>query len=271
MVVSCGAIPAELVEAELFGYEPGAFTGAKRAGNTGRFEDADGGTNFLDEVSELPAHAQAALLRLLQEREVVRLGGSAPRPVNARLVAATNKPLDAEARAGRFRRDLYYRLSVLKIELPPLRARGQDIELLATIFLAEAEGEVGRRGLSLAPGAAEALRQYGWPGNVRELRNVLLRAAATAPGPVIRREDLLFDQDLVSGAPDRPQGAATCPRTATGSLRDAVLRSERERVLAALAATGWVFSRAAAELGVARPTFYRFMHRLGISRVDRPD
>src|SRR5512142_486079 len=147
--VNCGSIPAQLVEAELFGYESGTFTGARRDGNPGRFEDADGGTLFLDEVTELPLAAQTALLRVLQEREVVRLGGSVPRPVDVRVVAATNRPLEEELRAGRFRSDLYYRLNVLWIPVPALRERGDDVLVLARAFLEEADVE--RRGLTLTP------------------------------------------------------------------------------------------------------------------------
>ncbi|MFL5261161.1 MAG: sigma-54-dependent Fis family transcriptional regulator, partial [Anaeromyxobacteraceae bacterium] len=168
VAVNCGAIPAQLLEAELFGYEAGTFTGARREGNPGRFEDADGGTLFLDEVSELPLPAQTALLRVLQEREVVRLGGSVPRAVDVRIVAATNKPLAAEIAAGRFRRDLHYRLDVLAITIPPLREREGDVALLATVFLAEAEAEVGRRGLTVSDEALAALEAHPWPGNVRE-------------------------------------------------------------------------------------------------------
>src|SRR5512144_1143942 len=178
VAVNCGSIPAQLVEAELFGYESGTFTGARREGNAGKFEDADGGTLFLDEVSELPLQAQTALLRVLQEKEVVRLGGSTPRRVDVRVIAASNKPLEEEIRSKRFRRDLFYRLNVFFIAVPPLRERGvEDLALLARVFLEEAAREVQRPGLTLAPAALAALHGHPWPGNVRELKNVLLRAA----------------------------------------------------------------------------------------------
>src|SRR5512142_799461 len=149
--VNCGSIPAQLVEAELFGYESGTFTGARRDGNAGRFEDADGGTLFLDEVSELPLAAQTALLRVLQEREVVRLGGSTPRGVDVRVIAASNKPLEEEVQARRFRRDLFYRLNVFFISVPALRDRGdEDLDLLAEVFVKEAEAEVQRSDLTLS-------------------------------------------------------------------------------------------------------------------------
>jgi sigma-54 dependent transcriptional regulator, acetoin dehydrogenase operon transcriptional activator AcoR len=260
VAVNCGAIPAQLVETELFGYEPGTFTGARREGSAGRFEDAGGGTLFLDEVSELPAPAQTALLRVLQEREVVRLGGSTPRPLDVRVVAASNKPLDVESRSGRFRRDLYYRLAVLSITVPPLRERGDDLSLLAGVFLAEAEGEVGRAGLSLAPDALQALGAHRWPGNVRELKNVILRAAATAPAARIAASDLLLE----GGAPEPPRGPE---RAVAGTLRSTVLDSERDALLSALDACGWNFARAAAQLGVSRMTLYRRLQRHGISRA----
>jgi transcriptional regulator of acetoin/glycerol metabolism len=282
VAVNCGSIPAQLVEAELFGYESGTFTGARREGNAGKFEDAEGGTLFLDEVSELPPQAQTALLRVLQEKEVVRLGGSLPRRVDVRIVAATNKPLEDEIAAGRFRRDLHYRLNVLSIAVPPLRDRGDDVALLAQVFLAEAEAEVGRRGLTLDEDAVAALMAHRWPGNVRELRNVILRAAAIAPGAQISAADLLIEPALPlapaaradAGAPvapvapigrDRAPGQERAPLR--GTLRETVLESEREALLAALDVCEWNFARAAQQLGISRMTLYRRLHRCGISRT----
>ena len=259
VAVNCGSIPAQLVEAELFGYEAGTFTGARREGNPGKFEDANGGTLFLDEVSELPLQAQTALLRVLQEKEVVRLGGSSTRRVDVRVVAATNKPLEDEIRARRFRRDLYYRLNVFSISVPPLRERGDDILLLAQAFLVEAETEVNRPDLALAPDAIAAIRAHDWPGNVRELRNVLLRAAATAPSPRIRAEDLVIDL----AAPDPAAAPAARP---TGPLREVVLESERDALVAALDACGWNFARAADRLGISRMTLYRRLRKCGVTR-----
>jgi propionate catabolism operon transcriptional regulator len=299
VAVNCGAIPATLVEAELFGYEPGTFTGARREGSAGKFEDADGGTLFLDEVSELPAAAQTALLRVLQEGEVVRLGGSAPRPVDVRVVAATNRPLDGEVAAGRFRSDLLFRLNVLRVDVPPLRARGDDVELLAAVFLSEAEQLVGRRGLTLDEGAREALRRCRWPGNVRELRNVVLRAAASAPATRICAADLGLegaeapDRSAVTGpaatstltstptstaiptptaapAPTAPAPTAPAPTAPPPTtLRAAVRDSEREALRAALDACAWNYARAAQRLGISRMTLYRRLERCGISRTGR--
>ena len=248
--VSCGSIPSELLEAELFGYEPGASTGARRDGNPGRFEEADGGTLFLDEVTELAPAAQMALLRVLQEKEVVRLGGSTPHAVDVRVVAATNKPLEEEMRSGRFRSDLYYRLNVLWIVVPALRERGEDVSLLARAFAAEAD--LDHRGLALSPDALEALRAYHWPGNVRELRNVIHRAVVVASPPEIAARDLFL------GTPDAP------------SLPDELLLEtgpelERVELVTALDSCAWNFRRTAHQLGISRMTLYRWLRKYGIS------
>jgi transcriptional regulator of acetoin/glycerol metabolism len=258
VAVNCGSIPSELVEAELFGYEAGTFTGGRRDGNQGRFEDASGGTLFLDEVSELSGPAQTALLRVLQEKEVVRLGGSAPRQVDVRIIAATNRPLPDEIQAHRFRRDLYYRLNVLSIEIPPLRERSDDVADLARAFLCEAEVEVGREGLRLSEQAVAALRAHRWPGNVRELKNVILRAAATAPTVVIGADDLVLQDD--EARPLRPAGNG-------GALAAAMGDTERAALLEALNACAWNFSQAADQLGVSRMTLYRRLARHGIART----
>jgi transcriptional regulator of acetoin/glycerol metabolism len=266
VAVNCGSIPAQLVEAELFGYESGTFTGARRDGNPGRFEDADGGTLFLDEVSELPLQAQTALLRVLQEREVVRLGGSTPRSVDVRVIAATNKPLEEEIRAKRFRRDLFYRLNVFFISVPALRERGdEDLALLADVFVKEAEAEVQRSDLTLAPAALAALRSHSWPGNVRELKNVLLRAAAIAPETCIGPEDLVLDAGapLLSAARSAPVGGGAQPRGVPPE-------AERDALVAILDACAWNVARAAERLGVSRMTLYRRLHRHGISRNGTP-
>ena len=260
VAVNCGSIPAQLVEAELFGYESGTFTGARRDGNPGRFEDADGGTLFLDEVSELPLQAQTALLRVLQEREVVRLGGSTPRSVDVRVIAATNKPLEEEVRAKRFRRDLFYRLNVFFISVPPLRERGdEDLALLAEVFVKEAAIEVQRSGLTLSLAALAALQAHAWPGNVREVKNVLLRAAAITPCTCIRPEDLLLD----TGAPLAYAPASAAPPAPPCNVAP---ESERDALVTVLDACAWNVARAAERLGVSRMTLYRRLHRYGISR-----
>jgi transcriptional regulator of acetoin/glycerol metabolism len=263
IAVNCGCIPAALLEAELFGYEAGTFTGGRREGGAGKFEEASGGTLFLDEVSELSPQAQTALLRVLQEREVVRLGGSAPRRVDVRIVAASNKDLQLEIQAGRFRADLFFRLDVLAISVPPLRERRADVAPLALAFLRDAEEQVGRRGLSLAEDAIGVLEAYAWPGNVRQLRNVILRIAATAPGSVIRAVDL--PKEL--SAPSRPAPTAPSaerPAPVVGGSQGRAL--DRDAILRALELMGWNVAQTAQSLDVSRMTLYRWMQKFGVAR-----
>ena len=268
VAVNCASIPSSLVEAELFGYEAGTFTGATREGKAGRFEDANGGTLFLDEVSELPLAAQGALLRVLQEREVVRLGGSLPRPVDVRVIAVTNRPLEQRIGAALFRRDLFYRLNVLRIGVPPLRDRGEDVALLADAFLEGAQLEVGRVGLGFAPEALARLRTHPWPGNVRELRNVILRAAATAPGEVIGAEDLVLE---VLGPDPAPAGATGAPVPPAAPARPPRRAREltKQDFLDAIEACQGNFTRAASTLGISRMTLYRWAHKHGIPTQQR--
>lgn len=257
VAVNCGSIPAPLLEAELFGYEAGTFTGGRRDGNAGKFEEANGGTIFLDEVSELSPTGQTALLRVLQEREVVRLGGSTRRRLDVRVVAATNKELKVEVAERRFRQDLFYRLDVLSIPIPPLRQRVEDIPGLAQAFLEQAEAEVGRSGLAFTDEAIAALQAFPWPGNVRQLRNVVLRAAATAPRQEIGALDLpaeLLSQPASQAAPARADLSRDADKLALSLL---------------LGRCEWNVARAAAELGVSRMTLYRRMQRHGLERPPR--
>jgi two-component system response regulator HydG len=189
VAVNCAAIPETLLESELFGHEKGAFTGAvgRRAG---RFERASGGTLFLDEVGDMSPAMQAKILRVLQEEEIERLGGDRPVPVDMRLVAATNQDLLAEVEAGRFREDLYYRLAVVVVRLPPLRERGDDVELLARHYLEHFARKHGREVRELDDDAAALLRTFPWPGNIRQLRNVVERASLLAEGAVLLPEHL---------------------------------------------------------------------------------
>ncbi len=189
VAVNCGAFPETLFDSEMFGYQKGAFTGAVTS-KPGRFELADKGTLFLDEISELPLSLQVKLLRVLQDRKVERLGATEGRTVDVRLIAATNRNLSEEVRAGRFREDLFYRLNVIKIDVPPLRARPEDIPLLAQHFLNRYAPQAGKNNLYLAPETIEILTQYHWPGNVRELENAMERAAILAPGPAVTPNDL---------------------------------------------------------------------------------
>ena len=229
--VNCAAIPEELIESELFGHVRGAFTGAV-ADKPGRFEQAHGGTIFLDEIADMSLKTQAKVLRVLQEQVMERVGGTQRIKVDVRVLAATNKDLPAEIRAGRFREDLYFRLNVIPIFVPPLRDRQQDIPLLAEHFMALLAAEYGRRPKRLAPEAAARLQQYGWPGNVRELRNVIERVIIMVGGDTITAQDLGFlGRDGVPDAPARAgPGWCRCRKRAIGSRRTtSCRRSPRSR------------------------------------------
>jgi DNA-binding NtrC family response regulator len=244
VTLNCGALPSELIEAELFGAEPGAYTGATRA-REGKFEAADGGTLFLDEIGNLSAAAQMKLLRVLETGRFQRLGSNKEQQVKVRVVSATNADLPAMIRAGQFREDLYYRLDVIHIAVPPLADRPRDILPLAEHFL-----PAGKR---LSAEAQAALLRHRWPGNVRELRNVMQRAALLG-GDVIQPADV--------GLVEEPS-VATATAAAAASV-DGEL--DRETIEAALARAGGVVSQAASELGLSRQALYRRMERLGIGR-----
>jgi two-component system response regulator FlrC len=234
VAINCAAIPDNLLESTLFGHEKGAFTGATSS-HAGKFEQADGGTLLLDEVSELPMPLQAKLLRALQEREVERVGGSRPLPVDIRVVATSNRDMAAEVAQGGFREDLYYRLNVFPLAVPPLRERPDDVLVLATGFLQRHDARA-----ALAPCARAALRSHDWPGNVRELANVMQRAAILAPGPEVRAEHLMLPATGRVLAQVQASAAHSPRATAAGAAASATdLRSlERQAVLDALAATG---------------------------------
>ena len=249
--LDCGALPEGIAEGELFGYQRGAFTGAVRA-SAGLFRSADGGTLFLDEIGELPPQLQSKLLRALQEREVRPLGGDAVVPVDARIVAATNRDLAADVRTGRFRQDLYYRLRVVQIELPPLRERSEDIPLLTACFL-KRHGR-GSRVSEIEPDALEVLMSRAWEGNVRELENTIEATLALAPGPGLRAEDLEGHFDK----PDAP--TAPAPQELPLSL-EAYERACLEQVLRR---AGGDVPRAARLLRIGRSTLYRKLSRHGI-------
>ncbi len=236
VVLNCGALPAELIEAELFGAEAGAYTGASRA-REGKFEAADGGTLFLDEIGNLPPAGQMKLLRVLETGRFERLGSNKERQVKVRVLSATNADLPAMIRAGSFREDLFYRLNLIELRLPPLAARPADIVPLATSFLAGAK--------RLHASAQAALLAHGWPGNVRELKNVMARAALLAAGEQIMVADL--------GLPAPPCAAPEA-------------EPDRGAIDQALARSGGVVAQAAVELGLSRQALYRRMDRLGIAR-----
>ena len=260
--VNCAAIPDELIESELFGHVRGAFTGAV-ADRRGKFEVAHGGTIFLDEIGDMSLKTQAKVLRVLQEQVMEAVGGSARIRVDARVLAATNKDLPTEIRAGRFREDLFFRLNVVPIFVPPLRERQEDIPLLADHFMAMLAREYGRRSKTFEADAVIALRHYAWPGNVRELRNVVERLMIMVSGDRISSRDLSFlDQSLTPG-PDMQ--AADARPAVTGPLHEARDQFEREYIVRALAAQQGNISRTAESLGVERSNLYRKMRGFGIA------
>jgi two-component system nitrogen regulation response regulator NtrX len=258
--VNCAAIPEELIESELFGHMKGAFTGAL-SDRRGKFELADGGTLFLDEIGDMSLKTQAKVLRALQEQVVEPVGGAASVRVDVRVLAATNKELPAEIRLGRFREDLYFRLNVIPIFVPPLRDRPDDILLLAQHFMTELSREYGRRPKQFDPGAAAGLRSCRWPGNVRELRNVVERLMIMVPGDTIRLSDLSFLDAAAIVDLEKPGPVAP--------LHEARDRFEREYILKALAAQHGNISRTAEVLGVERSNLYRKMRGFGIAPARR--
>jgi transcriptional regulator with GAF, ATPase, and Fis domain len=265
VTVNCASVPRELFESEFFGHVRGAFTGALRD-RTGRFQLADKGTIFLDEVSEIPLELQGKLLRVLQERQVERVGEDQLRPIDARVIAATNRDLQDEVEAGRFRCDLYYRLCVFPIELPPLRERREDIGLLAAHFLELAARRLSCPEARLTDHALELLLAYDWPGNVRELHNVIERAVILSQrGPL--RIDLVLPGSTASSRGPRTLRLANLVEAGGGVLSEAEMsRRERDNIIAALERTGWKISRAARMLGVKPTTLASRLKRLGIER-----
>jgi two-component system, NtrC family, nitrogen regulation response regulator NtrX len=262
--INCAAIPEELIESELFGHVRGAFTGAV-ADRRGKFEVADGGTIFLDEIGDMSLKTQAKVLRVLQEQTMEAVGGTARIKVDARVVAATNKELQSEIRAGRFREDLYFRLNVIPIFVPALRDRQGDIPLLADHFMAEFAREYGRRQKRFDPGARSVVQYYPWPGNVRELRNVIERLMIMVPGDEISAADLGF---LESGAAHR---VATPEAPDRRTLHEARDQFERDLILRTLAEQQGNMSRTADVLGVERSNLYRKMKAFGIAPSRRAD
>jgi two-component system response regulator AtoC len=250
--LNCAAIPMELLESELFGHVRGAFTGAD-AEREGRFGAADGGTLFLDEIGDMDPRLQAKLLRALQEGVIEPVGSNRRVRVDVRVVSSTNRDLEAAIREGRFREDLYYRLNVFRLHLPPLRERVSDVPALAASFLHGFGSELGRGPLSLAAGAADVLCRYPWPGNVRELRNVMERAAVLAAGPEV-------DAALVATL----LPAVAAPGRHGFDLEEAVAEAERSTILRALAAAGDRKAEAAALLGIGERTLFTKLRKHGL-------
>ncbi len=249
VAINCGAIPETLIESELFGHEKGAFTGAHMQ-RPGRIETASGGTLFLDEIGELPLLLQVKLLRFLQDQQIERIGGRKPIQVDTRVVAATNADLQKAMKEGKFREDLFYRLAVVVLTLPPLREREEDVALLAEAFLKRFATAEGKRKLRLTKEAISALQKYPWPGNVRELENRVKRAVVMCDETRVTAEDLGLNLE---------EGESLNLRAARDQL-------ERGMLIKALKRHGGKISPAAAELGISRPTFYEMMEKLGIQK-----
>ena len=249
IALNCAAFPESLIESELFGYEGGTFTGAKKGGQVGKFEVANGGTIFLDEVGDMPLNVQVKLLRVIQEKRVSRIGAAQERPVDIRVIAATHKDLEAEVRSGNFREDLYYRLNVLEMRIPPLRERPDDLPALAEHLVRKVSQKVGRTGIRTDGAFLRQIRSYSWPGNIRELENVIERA-------IIRAGD---DGTLSIEIPSRHclEAAKAAPHPTTGirSLSEA----ERELISEALTFYQGNIQRTSAKLGICRNTLYRKM------------
>jgi len=264
--VNCAAIPAELIESELFGHEKGAFTHAIKQ-HMGRFEEAHGGTLFLDEVGDMPLAAQAKVLRVIEEGKIRRVGGEKDIPVNVRLIAATNKDLPAEIEAGRFREDLYHRLSVVVIPMPPLRERVEDIPILAQAFLEEILLEYKLPPKIFTPAALEVFKRLPWPGNVRELRNAVERLVIFSGNEITAEDVRSF---VVPGSPSREKSNTEAPSLPLeGKSLEAFLdEMEREYLLYHLRQHGFNVSRTAEALGMQRPNLHARMKRLGIRRED---
>jgi two-component system response regulator HydG len=261
--LNCGALPAQLLESELFGHEKGAFTGAAGA-KPGQFELAHGGAVFLDEIGECSPELQVRLLRVLQEKEVQRLGGTRPIPTDFRLVAATNRQLAEEVKAGRFREDLYYRINVVEVAMPPLRERREDVPLLAAFFLERFARRESKRFEGIAGAALERLSAHDWPGNVRELENAIERGVVVGRGPLLEAADLPPQVRCAAGAAGEPLAAL--------AERDLTLAQVEKAVIGAgLARHGGNKSQAARALGISRKLLYSKLREHGLDGAEAAD
>jgi transcriptional regulator with PAS, ATPase and Fis domain len=256
--INCAAIPESLYESELFGYEEGAFTGARRSGKPGKFELASGGTLFLDEIAEMPLNMQSKLLRVLQEGNVDPLGGTKQIPVDTRIIAATNKNLAELVDEKKFRQDLFYRLNVINIKIPPLRERIEDIPELAEEFIRQYNSDV-----KLSPEVLNAFFKYPWQGNVRELKNVIYRAVILCQGREILLRDLpACFMDSITRIEDNPDEAVV---ESQSLLKGFVAESEREKILLTLTQCSGNRSKAMETLGISRRTFYKKLKKYNIA------
>ncbi|MFO7983076.1 MAG: sigma-54 dependent transcriptional regulator [Desulfuromonadales bacterium] len=263
VAINCGAIPGELLESELFGHTKGSFTGAV-SDKPGKFEVANGGTLFLDEIGTMPLHLQSKLLRVLQEQEIERVGSSRSIKLDVRLISATNSKIEENVREGIFREDLYYRLNVIPIVLPPLRDRREDIALLARHFLQKSCKEMNRSDMSLTPDAIFALEEYNWPGNVREMENVIERTVALTDGDTITPRDL--PPNIGGSDPIAEPGPLSTPHLTEKGLDmpRAINEIESRLIIEALDMTEGVKARAASLLGINRTTLVEKIKRLGL-------
>lgn len=259
VAINCGAIPDTLLESELFGHEKGSFTGA-HVRVLGKVEYAHKGTLFLDEIGEIPGSLQVKLLRFLQEKKLQRVGGREDISVDVRIVAATNIDITKAMEEGKFREDLYYRIGVVTIDLPPLRSRGDDILLLANLFLRKFSSECNKKVRGYSPEAEQCIASYSWPGNVRELENKVQRAVLMVTGHQIESDDLGF----ATMPPPPPPPPAATDLQELGTLKDAREALEREMILSAIRTQGGNIAKAADILGVSRPTLYDLMKKHGI-------
>lgn len=259
--VNCAAIPQDLIESELFGHEKGAFTGAASQ-KRGKFELADGGTIFLDEIGDMSLATQAKVLRVLEGQEFQRVGGTKTLRVDVRVIAASNKDLATEIKKGAFREDLYYRLNVIPIEVPPLRERLEDIPILVRHFLSEFASEYGQKPKTIEDNAIELFLRYPWPGNVRELRNIIERLIIMTPAQVIRRSDLPLPLSAASARPE-PVLAEAAPRIPE-TLREARAAFEKDFILRKLKEHNGNVSKTAEAIGMERSNLHRKMRALGI-------
>ena len=260
--VNCAAIPAELIESELFGHMKGSFTGAV-SDRAGKFEQAEGGTLFLDEIGDMTPSAQAKVLRALQEGVISRVGGSKPVQVDVRVIAATNKDLEAEIAAGRFREDLFYRLNVVPIHVPALRTRREDIPALVEHFVGQLAGGTGKGARGLQPGAIERLAERDWPGNVRELRNAVERLLILAPGKAVTAADVA--RVLGGSAPEGP-AELPLPEEKDMSFDEIMAELERRVIAARLKDNEWNVTETARLLKLNRSVLYKKIERFGLDR-----
>jgi transcriptional regulator of acetoin/glycerol metabolism len=274
VAINCAAIPRELINTELFGYEGGSFTGADRQGRPGKFEQANGGTLFLDEIGDMPLDLQTALLRAIETRTITRVGGQRTIAVDVRIIAATHKDLQAETRRGTFRSDLYYRLNVLSITIPALRERRDDIPLLVHHFL-ERQSQSQHRPLAITPQALQALQAFPWPGNVRELENLLERMTYLSPHTLLTLDDLpdefrhgtdtaLPHMPAIPPTQEHPPSGAAANHMQEHGLKRQSQQAELEAILQAYEQAGGQMRRAAALLGISRTTLWRKMARYGL-------